>query len=160
MTDSTDTDTQLDYESQELSHLMPALWRTLVRVTRYSDEMPALESQVSVLRKLVDVGDMSPAQLADELHLARPTISNLIRGLVADEIVERRPAEFDGRSVVLTPTERGRQILDTFREGRVEALREALQTIPADDRQTIAGALESLEVLLHRLEEMSGGEPL
>lgn len=154
--------TYLEYsdEVQELSHLMPALWRTLVRATRYENEMPALESQVTILRRLVSRGEMSPAQLADELHLARPTISNLIKGLVAEGIIERRPSELDGRSVLLAATTRGERIIDTFRRGRLEVLTDALASIPERDRTVIVGSLESFEVLLRRLEEMSGGEPV
>ncbi len=154
--------TYVDYseEVQELSHLMPALWRTLVRATRFEDEMPALESQVTILRRLVSRGEMPPAQLAQELRLARPTISNLIKGLVADGIIERRPSESDGRSVLLAATPRGRRVIETFRRGRLDVLTDALATIPETDRAVIVGSLESYEVLLHRLEAMSGGEPV
>lgn len=145
---------------QELSHLMPALWHTLMRATRGSDKIPALESQVSILRKLVATGEMSPAQLAAHLHLARPTISNLIKGLVADGIIERHPSPTDGRSVRLAATSRGRDALDVVRRGRLEVLADALADIPKRDRETIIAALPSLEVLLHCLEDMSGGEPV
>lgn len=145
---------------QELSHLMPALWRTLLRATRGSDRMPALESQVSILRRLSAAGRLSPAQLAEELHLARPTISNLLRGLVSEGIVQRERSPSDGRSVSLTLTDRGRGILETFRRGRAETLAEALDAIPAGDRELIIAALPAFEVLLHRLEDMSGGEPV
>jgi DNA-binding MarR family transcriptional regulator len=145
---------------QELSHLMPALWRTLIRATKGSDRLPALESQVSILRRLVASGPMSPAQLADDLHLARSTISNLIKGLAADGIVAREPSATDGRSVWLVPTEKGREILEAFRRGRAEVLAEALAELPMADRQTINDSLASFEVLLHQLEQMSGGEPV
>jgi DNA-binding MarR family transcriptional regulator len=149
-----------DPDVQELSHLMPALWRTLIRATRDSDRMPALESQVSILRRLSAAGRLSPAQLAEELHLARPTISNLLKGLVSEGIVARERSSSDGRSVWLTLTGRGEDILEGFRRGRAETLAEALDAIPADDRDLISAALPSFEVLLHQLEEMSGGEPV
>jgi DNA-binding MarR family transcriptional regulator len=79
-------------EVQQLSHLLPALWRGLTRATPAFQDMPVLESQVQILRKLVAAGSMTPAQLADELYLARSTISNLLREMVADGMVERRVA--------------------------------------------------------------------
>jgi len=139
---------------------MPALWRTLMRATRSSERVPAIESQVSILRKLVSVGPMTPAQLADELHLARPTISNLIKGLQADGIVERRPSDTDGRSVVLAASPLGREILETFRRGRAEVLREAMNNLGRADRERIATALPSLESLLRELEFLAGDAPM
>ncbi len=149
-----------DPDVQELSHLMPALWRTLLRATRDSERMPALESQVSILRRLSAVGPMSPAQLAEELHLARPTISNLLKGLVSEGIVARERSESDGRAAWLTLTNRGQDILDSFRRGRAETLAEALDALPPEDRDRISVALPSLEILLHTLEDMSGGGPV
>jgi DNA-binding MarR family transcriptional regulator len=139
---------------------MPALWRTLMRATNTSDQMPALESQVAVLRKLDATERISPAQMADELHLARSTVSNLIKSLVADGIIERERSITDGRSVWLKSTERGRNILDAFRRGRADALAQALDAIPAGDRDRIIDALPSLVVLLHQLEAASGGSPV
>src|SRR5438309_1810880 len=86
-----------EHPEVQLSHLLPALWKALTRATRGSEQLPAIESQVSILRRLVDAGPMAPAQLADELYLARPTISNLLRGLEADGLVDRSPALHDGR---------------------------------------------------------------
>lgn len=149
-----------DPDVWELSHLMPALWRTLMRATNTSDQMPALESQVAVLRKLDATERISPAQMADELHLARSTVSNLIKSLVADGIIERERSITDGRSVWLKSTERGRNILDAFRRGRADALAQALDAIPAGDRDRIIDALPSLVVLLHQLEAASGGSPV
>ena len=73
--------------------------------------MPALESQVQILRKLVASGELSSARLAEELRLARPTVSNSLRGLVADGLVQRERSTADGRSVLLQATTRGQDEL-------------------------------------------------
>lgn len=115
-----------------------------------------MESQVTVLRRLVAVGARTPAQLADDLHLARTTISNLIRGLVADGMVERVASETDGRSVTIVPTERGRSVLERFRRGRVDALIEALGGMPTEDRERLLEALPAFDLLCSRLEDLEG----
>jgi DNA-binding MarR family transcriptional regulator len=139
-------------EVQELSHLLPALWRGLTRATPASEHMPVLESQVTVLRKLVATGPMSPAQLADELYLARSTISNILRDLVDDGMIERRASLLDGRSVVVTPTEYGRSTLEQFRVGRADVLSGALNGLDPDDVETLSAALPALGRLLQAVE--------
>jgi DNA-binding MarR family transcriptional regulator len=151
----TDTET-----IEELSHLMPALWRTLMRATRSSQRLPVVESQVSILRKLVAVGPMASARLAEELHLARPTVSNLIKDMEAAGIVERGPSETDGRSVMVFATAEGRERLQAFRRGRAEVLREAMSELGRRDRQRIVDVLPALEALLRELEEKAGDAPM
>jgi DNA-binding MarR family transcriptional regulator len=139
-------------EVQELSHLLPALWRGLTRATPASENMPVLESQVTVLRKLVAAGPMSPAQLADELYLARSTISNILRELVDDGMIERRASPLDGRSVVVTPTDYGSSTLEQFRVGRADVLRSALNGLEPDDLESIRAALPGLARLLQAID--------
>lgn len=139
----------------ELSHLLPALWRGLTVATRASAGLPALESQVSILRTLVEVGALTPAQLADALHLARPTISNSIRDLAAQGLVEKVPSSTDGRSVVVVPTDRGRQVLVSFRTGRLDVLENAIDHLSAADRHALAAALPTLDRLLAHLEAVA-----
>ena len=143
----------------QLSHLIPALWKATLRAAKGSERLPALESQVSIIRKLVDAGPLAPAQLADELYLARPTISNLLKGLEADGLVRRDPSPSDRRSVVVTPTAYGRDVLEQFRHGRLEVLTEALEALDAEDRAQLEGALPALDRLLERLEEIADAPP-
>ena len=139
----------------ELAWLLPAMWRAVVRATRSAEHLPALpESQVATLRKLVARGPLTPAQLADELELARPTISNLVRELIVEGLIERRPSATDGRSVLLVPTEHARNVLQAFRRGRGEVMAQALAGLSPDDRERLTAALPPLRGLLKRLQEM------
>jgi DNA-binding MarR family transcriptional regulator len=144
-------------EVQQLSHLLPALWRGLTRATPAFKNMPVVESQVQILRKLVAAGSMSPAQLADELYLARSTVSNLLREMVTDGMVERRCTPLDGRSTLVTATERGRTTLELFRVGRADVLGSALNELGPDDLEKILAALPALGNLLQTL-ELAGDE--
>ena len=142
---------------QELSHLFPALWRGLMRATPESEQMPVLESQVSILRTLEAAGPMPPTKLASALYLARSTISNLIRDLVSDGLLERRISEIDGRSAVLTVTAHGRRVLETFRVGRAEVLSNALHDLDADDLEKVTAALPAFGRLLDTLDRVADG---
>ncbi|GIM90625.1 MarR family winged helix-turn-helix transcriptional regulator [Paractinoplanes toevensis] len=135
-----------------LGRLVQGLSRALVQATRRAGHLPALpESQIAVLRRLSHAGGRTPAQLADDLHLARPTISNVVRDLTADGLVERRPSPADGRSVLLMPTARAEEMLDAFRQGRSEVMVRAVATLPDEDRERIVAALPSLALLLDRI---------
>ena len=143
---------------KQLAHLLPALWHGVYDATKGSEEMPALESQVQILRTLVAGGELSPARLAEELRLARPTVSNSLRALVTEGLVERERSAEDGRSVVLRATTHGRDVLYTFRQGRADVLAEVLNELPADDHDRLVAALPSLERVLAGLETRADAE--
>jgi DNA-binding MarR family transcriptional regulator len=141
--------------AEQLAHLVPAIWRTMSRATRSQRDLPATEAQVTILRQVIAHGGLTPAQLADILHVARPTVSNLLRGLVRDGIVERQTSRLDARQVTIVPTDKGRSVLETFRHERTRILEAALadsqggQHIDADD------LVVTLRRLLHRLEVLA-----
>ena len=133
---------------------MSALRRATARATRAGGGWPVLpEAKLQVLRRLVAQPGPTPAELAAQLHLARPTVSNLVRELVEDGLVERRPALLDGRSVRLHPTDRARQLLTSFRHGQVEVLHRALGGLPPVQRRRLLAALPALEELLALVEQ-------
>ncbi|HEY0119396.1 MAG TPA: MarR family transcriptional regulator [Cellulomonas sp.] len=143
--------------AEQLAHLVPALWRTLKRAAGDSEEqLPTKESQVTILRLVILRGALTPAQLAYELHVARSTVSNLLKGLVRDRLVERRTAPQDARVVTITATEKGRAILETFRQDRTAALRTAIESFPEYAHVIDADELVvTLRRLLARLEAVA-----
>ncbi len=145
----------------ELVQVLRPLRRALVRATRAVEGLPALtEAQVALLRVLVTVGPLTPAEVAAELRLARSTVSNLVKELGGEGLVDRRSSALDGRSVVLAPTARARELFETFNRRRGTVLSSALAEIPAEDRERLAAALPALRGLLERLMAMGDiGEP-
>ena len=127
--------------------------RATVAATRATQDLPALpEAQVAVLRTLRSSPPLTPAELAQRLGLARPTISNLLRDLEAAGLVTRARSEVDGRSVILTITERARDVQDAFHRGRGLVVTSAWAGLDESDRAALASATPSLHrlaVLLH-----------
>ena len=116
------------------------------------------EAQVAVLHTLRATPSMTPAELADRLGLARPTVSNLLRDLEAAGYVARERSEVDRRSVTLTTTERARQVQDAFHRGRAEVLTSAWAELPQSDRAALTAAtpaLLRLAELLHTTHQTS-----
>lgn len=134
-----------------------AVNRATVAATRVRQGLPALpEAQVAVLHTLRAHPSMTPAELAQQLGLARPTVSNLLRDLEAAGLVARERSASDRRSVRLTITERARQVQDAFHRGRAEVLSAAWAELDEGDRSALTAgtpALRRLADLLRRGDE-------
>lgn len=108
---------------------------------------------MAVLHVLRDSPALTPAELAQRLDLARPTISNLLRDLEAAGYLRREPSESDRRSIIVTLTDRSREVQDAFRRGRVEVVSAAWAGLDADDRAALLAATPALRrlaaLLLH-----------
>ena len=125
--------------------------RATVSATRTRHRLPALpEAQVVVLHTLRTHPSMTPAELAEQLGLARPTVSNLLRDLEAAGLVTRERSESDRRSVLLTITDQARQVQDAFHRGRVEVLSTAWADLDQADRTALTAATPAL----HRLADL------
>ena len=142
----------------QLAHLIPALWRTMRRASRTATRLPANESQVLILRLLVSQGAMSPSRLAEELGIARPTVSNLLRDMVRTGLVARTTAVDDHRSIVISATSDGQDILETFRRDRAEALRAAIELIPLEDQEQLKLGVGALRHLQRQLEAVADAQ--
>ncbi|MGC3992868.1 MAG: MarR family winged helix-turn-helix transcriptional regulator [Propionicimonas sp.] len=146
-------DVSLLADASEFSALVRNVWRALVRVTRAAEHLPELpESQVDALRALAQAGELTPGALAEELRLARPTVSNLVRDMVAGGLVERRRSSVDGRSAILVPTPRAVGILDRFATARVDLVASILARLEPGDLHAIQGAIPALRQLLAELD--------
>jgi DNA-binding MarR family transcriptional regulator len=136
----------------QFAHLVPALWRTMKRASRADGKLPPNESQVTILRMLMLHGDLTPAQLSEHLRIARPTVSNLLKDLVATGLVERRIADHDARSVLISATPDGRHVLEAFRDDRAALLRAALGRMPENEQDDLRSIMPALRHLLRQLE--------
>jgi DNA-binding MarR family transcriptional regulator len=131
-----------------------AVSRATVAATRAAQGLPALpEAQVAVLRTLRSSPSMTPAELAQRLALARPTVSNLLHDLEAAGHLTRARSEVDGRSVILTITEQARDVQDAFECGRGEVVMSAWDGLDDSDRAALAAATPSLRRLADRLHD-------
>ena len=122
--------------------------RATVAATRAAKGLPALpEAQVAVLHTLRDSPALTPAELAQRLDLARPTVSNLLRDLDAAGYLVREPSEIDRRSITVTITEQARDVQDAFQRGRVEVVTGAWAALTESDRAALIDATPALRRL-------------
>lgn len=145
---------------EQLAHLVPALWRTMRRASQAGEqELPGNESQVTILRLVVRTGGMTTAQLSEQLSVARSTVSNLLKGLVRAALVERVMSPDDARRITIVPTDKGRLVLEEFRQDRAAVLRKALQGSPDQPPMDAARLAAELRELLLRMEQLLQESP-
>lgn len=136
--------------ARRLGPLLGPLRRTVLRRSRDLAALPDLpEAQVELLRVLADQGPQSPSGLADRLHLARPTVSNLLRTMTGTGLVDRAPGA--GRGVAVSATDHARDLLHRYDAASARTLEVALARLDADDRAALTAALPALDRLLAAL---------
>jgi DNA-binding MarR family transcriptional regulator len=123
----------------------------LVRRLRRADQsLGVTAARLSALSVLVFGGPHSLRALADAEQVAGPTMSKIVGALERDGLVDRAPDPADARAVVLSPTTRGRRLMERGRRQRVERLAAELDTIGSNERATLARAVRILRSLERR----------
>ena len=86
----------------------------------------------------------SLSEIAEHLGLALPSMSKMIDGLVARNMVIRQMDPGDRRRVTLAPTALGRAAMQSALEATAARLAERLAALPASGRRTIIEAMQIL----------------
>ncbi len=86
----------------------------------------------------------SLSEIAEHLGLALPSMSKMIDGLVARNMVIRQMDPGDRRRVTLAPTALGRAAMQSALEATAARLAERLAALPASGRSTIIEAMQIL----------------
>lgn len=144
---------------RELANSVIALQRAIVRAARSIEDLPPLPTaQAEIIGKIAASGPMTPVALAAELGLARPTISNLVKSMVSEGLLTRRPSESDGRSVIVDVTPAAITMTTTFLRRRDDIVVRALDGLTEPDRRWVLSALPSLRLLVDQLDRLTALE--
>lgn len=104
-------------------------------------------SQAQALRLLASA-PLSTGTLAGKLGISAPAVSQLTDRLIRKELIERRAAERDRRSVTVELSVTGRRLVDGFRRRRNEVFEHALLNLSDADRDEVIGALAKMADVL------------
>ena len=99
---------------------------------------------VRALRVVADRSGTRLSELAEALHIAPRSATEVADALQARGLVERTPDPTDRRAVVLTPTEEGRRVQAEIAAARAADNRDLFARLDADDRATLARILRPL----------------
>jgi DNA-binding MarR family transcriptional regulator len=130
----------------EAARLSMALGR-VSRWIRRQHALPVGHGSLSALVTISREGPLRPGDLAAREGLAPASLSRVLAILVGEGYVDRQPDPADGRSVLLSTTSRGHDLLVELRITTAQVLLERLERLSIDERAAIAAALPALEAL-------------
>jgi DNA-binding MarR family transcriptional regulator len=107
-------------------------------------------ARLSALSVVVYAGPLTMSELARAEQVSNPTISSTVSGLESAGLVARTRPAGDARSVQVTATPAGRELVENARAARLAVLDEALSRLTATDRAALAAAVDPLERLAHQ----------
>lgn len=102
------------------------------------------QNQISVLTSLDIAGALTPRELADAERVQPPTMTKVLAKLEERGLVQRTPHPTDGRQVLLSATEAGREVIAEQRRVKDEWLTRTLAGLPAVEREALRQAAEIL----------------
>ncbi|WP_207225886.1 MarR family winged helix-turn-helix transcriptional regulator [Blastococcus saxobsidens] len=134
-----------DDGSGELGDLLMRAARTQRR--RWRDALAPWDlspHQARALRVVCERDGVRLSDLADSLHIAPRSATEVADGLQERGLVERTPDPGDRRAVLLRPTEEGRRIRGEVGRARAADSAELFARLGEEDRTTLARILRTL----------------
>ena len=110
--------------------------------------LPSVErlsfTTLSVLHTLSRLGPMRLTELTATEQMTQPAITQMVRRLEDDGLLQRRADPRDARAVLVQLTPRGAQVIEARRAARVERLASLLDRLSPEERAAIAAAVPAL----------------
>jgi DNA-binding MarR family transcriptional regulator len=135
----------------------------LLRSLRAVDRLAGLTPQrLSALSVLVFGGPCSLGALASAEGVAGPTMTRIVDGLIDAGLARRQAHPSDGRAVLIAATTDGEALMRAAQQRRIDALAEALASLPAQAQRQIvssAGLLDQVAAAVKSQTEGPGGAP-
>ena len=141
-----------DRVEEILNSFADAMFRTIMeRYQRHLNELDLTMVQAQVLR-LLHAGSLSTGELAAELGISAPAVTQLTDRLIRKRLIERKSAVADRRSVLVVLTTKGKRAIDRFREKRGDIFRVALDRLTEVDRAEVMVSLAKMLVVMESSE--------
>lgn len=109
-----------------------------------SGEQPLHPAQAGCVQVLAHHDGLSQSDLADALHVSRPSVTTMLQRMEASGIVERRPDDADSRITRVYLTAEGRQLADRMRQAFADMAAASVDRLSEDDRRALARILGTL----------------
>jgi DNA-binding MarR family transcriptional regulator len=131
-------------DAAELRAALGLLYRRL-RQTREVGDLSLPES--TALSRLDRHGPVTAAELARLEQVSPQSIGATVQSLESRQLIERAPDPGDGRRMILSLTQAGRESVYSKRTARTEQLTRALGTLTAEDQEQLVAAIPALRNL-------------
>jgi DNA-binding MarR family transcriptional regulator len=138
---------------RELADRLHSLAIHLLRRLRIQDLAsgvgPAKLSALSVL--VFSAKPLSLAELAAAEQVKNPTMSRLVTEMERDGLVRTRPSQHDARSIQISPTARGKELLLAGRKRRVDSLTQAMSDLGPAELDKLHHCVEVLQLVVRKI---------
>lgn len=134
-----------DGQTGELGELLMRVARTQRR--RWREALAPWDlspHQARALRVVVERDGVRLSDLAESLHIAPRSATEVADGLQVRGLVERTPDPGDRRAVIVRPTAEGRRVRAEVGRARAADNEALLSRLSADDRATLTRLLTAL----------------
>lgn len=105
------------------------------------------DGQLAVLGQLFVHGPLTPGELAQRERVRPPSMTRTVQHLIDAGLAERGPHPLDGRQVLVSATQHGREHIVATRRRRDEWLQRRLASLTSEERATLSAA----EKILRRI---------
>ncbi|HUZ23723.1 MAG TPA: MarR family transcriptional regulator [Streptosporangiaceae bacterium] len=105
------------------------------------------DTQLAALAALERHAAMTPGGLAEHEKVQPPSMTRVIAALLERGLVTRAPHPTDGRQVMLTVTDQGREVVQQLRKLREAWLAQRLRELSPEERATLRAAAPILQRL-------------
>ena len=137
--------------------IVARLYRQLAQAS--GDDLNLTYAQLSALARVQEYGPLRLGELAAREQVAAPTLTRTLRPLAAAGLLSKEPDPQDGRSLLVSVTPDGADLLGRIRRERSELLARRMARLTAEQTATLMAALPVLELLLTEPEPRSDPAP-
>ena len=129
-----------------------SILRSLRKITRAVDlysrqlarQYQLTGPQVVCLRQLQKKDEMMPSELAKTVSLSQATITGILDRLETQSLIKRERCQEDRRRVMVTLTDRGREVALSVPSPLQERFAERLARLPDEEQTAIEGVLKQV----------------
>lgn len=105
-------------------------------------------TQLSALSSLMLEGAMTPGALAARERVQPPSMTRVIASLADLGLVDRTPHPTDGRQIIVSLSDAGKNLIEEEASAREAWLSDRLQALQEPERATLRGAVAILETMV------------
>ena len=109
--------------------------------------------QVTVLKLLEGVGDLSLSELSERIQARNSTITGIVDRMQRDGLVVRRRSERDRRVIEIVLTPRGQELARAIPVQPMQMFASALRSLPREDREALRRILPAMSDHVRTLTE-------
>ncbi len=101
-------------------------------------------TQLSVLKLLQEIGDLSLGSLSKEIKAHNSTVTGIVDRMETAGLVERARSEDDRRVWIIRLTAQGRKVADRAKVSPWDTLRHALEALPVKEQEQLTQILRKI----------------